>query len=88
MCEPFECGLKGFGRRILYKISSQKILSFFCASLVIVVLAYMYHPEKMTETLISEAMTHVKVLAIALMTVKGIQNIVGIVKNGNSNGRE
>jgi hypothetical protein len=78
------CDFKGFIQRALYKISGQKIISFFFASVALIVALLLFHPDKNTEKLVSEAMVHIKTLALALMGVKGIQNVVGIVKNGDS----
>lgn len=88
MVEQFECGLRGFYRRILYKISGQKILSFFVASLIVVTLVLLYEKVETPEVVVLKALDVTRDLALGLMLVKGVQNIVGIVKNGNSHGRE
>lgn len=86
--EEFQCGLKGFYRRILYKISGQKILSFFVASAIVVTLVLLYDKVKTPDVIVLKALEVTRDLAIALMIVKGVQNTVGIVRNGHSNGRE
>jgi hypothetical protein len=84
----FECSLKGFYRRVLYKVSGQKILSFFVASAIVVLLVVLYNKVKTPDAIILKALEVTRDLALGLMLVKGVQNIVGIVKNGDSNGRE
>lgn len=86
--EEFQCGLKGFYRRILYKVSGQKILSFFVASFIVVTLVVLYEKVETPEVIVLKALEVTRDLALGLMVVKGVQNIVGIVKNGNSYGRE
>lgn len=86
--EDFQCSLKGFYRRALYKISGQKILSFFVASAIVVTLVLLYDKVKTPDVIVLKALEVTRDLALGLMLVKGVQNVVGIVKNGNSNGRE
>jgi len=86
--EDFQCNLKGFYKRILYKISGQKILSFFVASAIVITLVLLYEQVKTPEVVVLKALEVTKDLALGLMLVKGVQNVVGILRNGNSNGRE
>lgn len=88
MNRQFECGFKGFGRRILYKMSGQKILTFLVASLAITGFVFVRKAVDVSDEVIVKGIEAIKVLALTLMGVKGVQNIVGIVRNGNSNGRE
>lgn len=86
--EDFQCSFKGFYRRVFYKISGQKILSFFVASAIVVTLVLLYDKVKTPDVIVLKALEVTKDLALGLMLVKGVQNIVGIVRNGDSNGRE
>jgi len=84
----FECDFKGFARRILYKMSGQKIITFLVASVTIIGFVFVRKSVDISDEIVLKGIDTIKVLALTLMGVKGVQNIVGIVKNGDSNGRE
>jgi len=83
-----ECGLPGFFRRVLYKLSGQKIISVLvsCGMIYLVVWAGHRWAGQVTEPVLLEAIKAIKIICVGLLAVKGGQNIVGMLKgNGNGN---
>lgn len=84
-----ECGFIGFFRRALYKLSGQKIISFMVSSGMIYLVVWAGHKwaGQVTEPVLLEAIKSIKTICIALLAIKGGQNIVGMFR-GNGNGNE
>lgn len=83
-----ECGFVGFLRRILYKLSGQKIISFMVAAGMIYLIVWAGHKwaDRVTEAVLLKAIDSIKIICIALLATKAGQNIVGMIKgNGNDN---
>jgi hypothetical protein len=90
-----ELGWKSFGRRLLYKFSGMRVISFVISGSGIIgllMLAYLFKGA-VSDALLLKAMEAIRDLAIGLFIAKTAQNVVGIWKgekpdesNGGNNG--
>lgn len=81
-----ECGVKGFWRRALYKLSGQKIISFFVSAGAVLLIVYMDHKWKaqLSDIVVLRAIGAIETICLALLGIKGTQNIVGMIKDGKT----
>ena len=84
---PKDCSI-----RLLYKMTSQKLISFvFAAGALLVLIVLARAAKALTAEVVIAAIKAIRDIAIALLAVRGVQGITGIFankKNGqeNSNG--
>lgn len=77
-----EAGVKRFFRRVLYKLSGQKVIGFFLsASSILGIVAVSHFWKDLPNEIALKAIEAIKTLAITLFSVKGIQNIAGMTTN-------
>jgi hypothetical protein len=81
------CGIKGFIERVLYKISGQKIISFFAGAGMIYLVVWAAHrwTGQISDAVLIKAIEAIKTTCIVILGTKAAQNIVGTIK-GNGNG--
>lgn len=73
-------GIKGFLQRLLYKFSGQKILGFLISSVAIIgVVTMSQFWKNPANEIYLKAIEAIKVIAVTLLGVKGIQNGVHAV---------
>lgn len=85
-----ECGIPGFFRRLLYKLSGAKIISVLVSSLLIIALYHLkHHYTNVSDPVTLACIAAVRDICIGLLVAKTGQNIVGMIKGvtgGNGNG--
>jgi hypothetical protein len=83
-----QCGFIGFIRRVLYKLSGQKIISFLVSALMVFLIVWAKHrwSAQLTDAVALKAISSIETICIALLGVKGAQNIVGMIKGINTGG--
>jgi hypothetical protein len=69
-------------------MSGQKIITFLVASLSIIGFIFVRKAVNVSDEVLLKGIEAIKILALALMGAKTVQNVTGILKNGNSNGRD
>jgi hypothetical protein len=83
---PKDCSI-----RLLYKMTSQKLVAFVFAAGAIFGLMIMARAAKaLTPESVIEAIKAVRDVAIALLAIRGVQGITGVLtkKYANGNGKE
>jgi len=77
-----ECGFIGFSRRVLYKLSGQKIISFLVSAGMIYLVVWGGHrwAGQVSDAVLLKAIDSIKTICLGLLGVKGAQNIVGMLK--------
>ena len=85
-----ETTLSGFFKRLLYKFSGAKIVSFMLsgASIIALVLIAKIFSGKISDEIVLSAMSAIKELAIGLFIVRGAQNVTEVItgRKGGENG--
>lgn len=80
-----QCNFKQFVKRVLYKISGLKILSFFICVVAIYGIILLHKWLVVSESLALRGLQAVEVLGVVLIGGKAIQNVAGFFRKG---GRE
>ena len=83
-----QCTFKQFVKRILYKISGLKVLSFFICVLAVYGIVLFHKWLALSDPIALKALQVIEVLGVVLISGKAIQNIAGFFRKGGSNETE
>lgn len=83
-----ECGILRFCKRVLYKLSGQKIISTLVASMLIFLFVWARHrwAAHLTDEIVKVAIEAVKVLCLALLGANTALSVTDILKGKAPNG--
>jgi len=80
-----QCTFKQFVKRILYKISGLKVLSFFICVLAVYGIVLLHKWLTLSDPIALKALQVIEVLGIVLIGGKAIQNVAGFFRKGGFN---
>jgi len=76
-----QVNFKEFLKRVLWKFSGQKVIGFLISSLsILVVIGASHYWQDISDPVLIKAIDAIKLIAIALLATKGLQNFAGIIK--------
>lgn len=79
-----QCNFRQFFKRVLYKVSGLKILSFFVSVVAIFGIVLLHKWLVITDTIALKALEVIKVLGLVLIGGKAIQNVAGFFRKGGN----